>query len=56
MAIFLAEIAGEHAHLVEQVDGAKWRVDVSTDENNGQMAWQAFEEVATHVFLTWGDE
>ena len=33
MTILLAEVAGEHAHLVQQVNGTQWRVDVSTDEN-----------------------
>ena len=35
MTILLAEVAGEHVHLVEQVDGTKWCVDVCTDENYG---------------------
>ena len=56
VAILLTEVAGEHAHLEEQVDGTQRGVDVCADKDDGLMAGQTFEEVATHVFLTWGDK
>lgn len=56
VTIVFAEGAGEHAHLEEQVDGTQWGVDVCADKDDGLMAGQTFEEVATHVFLTRSDK
>ena len=56
MTILLAEVTGKDAYLVKQVDGTKRCVDVCTDENNGLMARQAFEEIVTHFFLTRCDQ
>ena len=56
VTIVFTEVAGEYAHLVQQVDGTQWGVDVCADKDDGLMAGQTFEEVATHVFLTRSDK
>ena len=56
MTILLAEVAGKNAHFVEQVDGAQWRVDVSTDDDDGQMTWQSVQQVTAYIFFTRSDQ
>ena len=46
----------EHAHLVEQVDGAQRGVDVCTDDDYGQMAWHTFENSPAEGFFTRGNK
>ena len=56
VAVFLAEVAGEHAHLIEQVDGSQRCIDIGTNDNNGQMAWQATKQVAAYRLFSWSDQ
>ncbi len=35
--ISLTKVTGEYAHLVQQVDGTQWRIDISTNDDNRQM-------------------
>ncbi len=56
MTILLTKIAGEHTHLVEQVDGTKRRVNVGANEDDGQMVSKTIEEVVANVFFARGDE
>ncbi len=54
--ISLAKVTGEHAHLVQQVDGTQWRVDVSTDDDDGQMTWQSVKQVTAYGFFARSDK
>ena len=55
MTVLLAEVAGEHTHLVQQVNGSQWRVDVSTDDDDGQMTWQSVKQVTAYGFFARSD-
>ena len=51
MAILLTVVAGEHAHLVQQVNGGQWRDEVSTDDDDRQMTWQSVQQVMAYGFF-----